>query len=55
MVARDTDSAYYWTSHMTGQVGYMYGVYYDPIADQSMEINVKSDANIMLPVRFIQW
>lgn len=55
MVARDTDSAYYWTSHMTGQAGYMYGVYYDPIADQSMEINVKSDANIMLPVRFIQW
>lgn len=55
MISRDTDSAYYWTSHPTGQVGYLYGVYYDPVANKSMEINVKSDANIMLPVRFIKW
>ena len=55
MISRDTGNAYYWTSHPTGQTGYIYGVYYDPLAGQSMEINVKSDANMMLPVRFVKW
>ncbi len=55
MISRDIGSAYYWTDHPTGQTGYMYGVYSDPVAGKSMEINVKSDANMMLPVRFIKW